>query len=415
MKTIDDILRSFANENITRGLSGENYRVLKSAFFAESADSGDGIIPRRPPKEELRQLVGKLKRYSEDIGSHPDFAHLKEGNHEYHYIVSVFVDIKGSTLLSAKMNLKDVRYIKNGMLVTAIDIFQAFDGHIHRLQGDALLAFFGRKSMSKADAIIDALNASSVLLYFVQEHLSPEFEKSGFPPLKIRIGLDFGDDEDVLWTKYGIKNCSEITTTSLHTDLAAKMQARAASNSTMMGDNIVRFLDLPDEFYEVKTYTKGGKPVEDRYAIQNVYKTYPMWALRSQGYVSRLPFMETPSTFNYKSPRDFRVKCRYKSPSEDNYSREYLSNCGALPKGMDLRFELEVSKYVKYDDVEWRVNNRGEEASLSDALDFEMPQYRRKNYCLQSTRFLGHHYMICTLKNQGRILGREQFGVFVRK
>ncbi len=106
--------------------------------------------------------------------------------------------------------------------------------------------------MQKADAIIDALNASTFLQFYVSNNLKKTFEQMGLPPIKIRIGIDFGDDDKVLWTKYGIMNCSKTTTTSIHTDLAAKLQSEAFSNRTMIGDNIVTYLDLPTEFFQTK-------------------------------------------------------------------------------------------------------------------------------------------------------------------
>ena len=151
---IKKIFENFASDNIFMQKKFEKYALLEKASLQLD------IEPHRPPKEQLRELVGKQRKYPEEIGSHPDFANLQISECEYHYIVSVFVDIKGSTVLAAKLPLEDVRFIKNGILVTAIDIFQAFDGHIHRLQGDAIFAFFGRKDISKANAIIDALNAT---------------------------------------------------------------------------------------------------------------------------------------------------------------------------------------------------------------------------------------------------------------
>ena len=54
-----------------------------------------------------------------------------------------------------------------------------------------------------------------------------------------RIGIDYGDDNDTLWSMAGQGNVSEITTTGLHTSLAAKMQANAQSNGIVVGDHIV--------------------------------------------------------------------------------------------------------------------------------------------------------------------------------
>jgi len=52
-----------------------------------------------------------------------------------------------------------------------------------------------------------------------------------------------------MWSLYGIKNCNEVTTTSIHTDLAAKLQAKAPGMGIMVGNNLLEYLDWPEEFY----------------------------------------------------------------------------------------------------------------------------------------------------------------------
>lgn len=228
VRNFQGIFNEFATEAI--GKSADLFR-RGSMQFSESRHltAANSIINKsltdyRPPKEDLRALVGKIHKYEENIGTHPDFSHLKHGDSEHHYIVSVFADIKGSTRLATKLPLNDVRELKNGSLTAMIDIFQAFDGHIHRLHGDGLLAFFGRRDMRRSQAVIDALNAVSFLQHFFQNNLRPYFEENGYPPIQIRVGIDFGNDDKVLWARYGVRNCDEVTSTSLHTDLAAKLQ-----------------------------------------------------------------------------------------------------------------------------------------------------------------------------------------------
>jgi hypothetical protein len=49
----------------------------------------------------------------------------------------------------------------------------------------------------------------------------------------------------------GIDNSSEITTCSLHTSLAAKMQVFAQSNEIIIGQNIKSRAGLKDEFFNI--------------------------------------------------------------------------------------------------------------------------------------------------------------------
>src|SRR5690606_5393984 len=124
----------------------------------------------------LRSLFGKESSvFSSSIGTHPDFADSTTLPH-HQYICSLFLDISGSTKLGLKFPLSTVRLNKNAILSTAIELFQAFDGHIHRLQGDAVFAYFGHKAMKKSDALINALSAASLMQSYNKHTLSKFFE-----------------------------------------------------------------------------------------------------------------------------------------------------------------------------------------------------------------------------------------------
>ena len=220
---------------------------------------------------ELRNFFGKNGAvYSNKIGTHPDFVDLKMDDTREQYICSVFLDISASTQLGLKYPLKEVRRIKNAILQSSILIFQAMDGHIHRLQGDAIFAYFGHRLLPKANALIDALNASTLMQYFNETVLKDFFEGEGLDPIHIRVGIDIGDDHQVLWSHYGIDGAVEVTSTSIHTDLAAKLQSKAHRNTIMIGEHVYEYLDLPSQFVEVKSYQKHGEEKKDYYVLLEI-------------------------------------------------------------------------------------------------------------------------------------------------
>jgi hypothetical protein len=83
-----------------------------------------------------------------------------------------------------------------------------------------------------------------------------------------------------------------------------------------------------------------------------------------------------------------------------------------LPKSVDIEFRLSNLSF-NYDKITWRVINRGEEAKAAGSLDFEMVEPANKFVCPQSTAYAGHHYMVCTIYYQQRVVARERIGVFV--
>jgi class 3 adenylate cyclase len=420
----NNILRSFAEYNF-EGLKSfseptmehfsENSLEAGAEFLQESTNFCDGIsksassfLPSKEKlaKRQIRELVGKtVEDIPVVIGTHPDFKELEAGGTENHYIVSVFVDIKGSTELSLKLDsLNDVKLFKDKLITTVIEIFTAFDGHIHRLQGDAVFAFFGGKKVRKSHAIVDALNAATLLQEYCDKQINPTFRSRGFPELKIRVGIDFGDDDEVLWAKYGIENCTEVTTTSLHTDLAAKLQNKAPENGIMIGDNVKQFLDLPDEFYVD----------EVNYILDIPEKKYKMWQFNWIKYLPR--FLFYPQRFDsgiYKAGIDFQFKCFYKKEKDMEW-KEYYPNTAPLVKNCLLDFRLSGIKFTYYK-IRWYVNNRGKEAIVGeDALDFEMEENRDKETCFQATVYTGHHYMKCVILDYNDlVLANEFIGIYI--
>jgi len=420
------------NSNLTRALNGvfekniapyasDNFvvnRLESTRAVAFSALQKEGAVATGSvigSADSLRSIIGKTGSYSTTIGAHPDFSHLKEGEEDYGYCTSVFVDLKGSTLLARKLSLPQVKLIKNGLIKSAIEIFQAFDGHIQRLQGDAVFALFCRKGGVKEDSIIDAINATSILQAFIQDALNPNFIDKGLPEISARIGIDFGDDTEVMWSQYGLKDCNEITTTSLHTDLAAKLQAKAPSNGIMIGDNVRAMLDLPDEFYEVKEVIRGGSPTKQRYAIKSDDYQYKMWSFRWHEYLRYFTISRSSDEALLSTIKTLKYTCKTRLPEEEKYSQNYLSGCGSLPKETQLLFKIDIPREVRWNKIKWSVENRGSEAIEGEGRpSFEMEKFRNKTECLQSTAYLGHHYMRCQVFNGNKVIADARFGVFVR-
>jgi adenylate cyclase len=252
------------------------------------------LTPDTKP-ETLAELLGK-KVPEVTFGDHPEFAHLKNGGKEYHYAVSMFIDIQGSTNLNKKYDLEQIHLIKNTVLNAAIQTCAIFDGHIQRLQGDGLFVYFVRKGLAKKEAIRGAVNAASFFSYFIKYELKKVFEQEGIENIKTRIGIDFGDDDKVLWAPYGFGKCQELTTTSLHTDLAAKLQSCASPNCIMVGDNIKSNVDLLEEYYKRKTEANSSTVDESmRYVFKDDINKfyYSQWEFQWMKYLKEFPFIGT--------------------------------------------------------------------------------------------------------------------------
>ena len=239
--------------------------------------------------EDLKEELGLREFNSEPLGLHPDYSHLKgTENFEKGYIISMFVDIKGSTILYDKYSNLVISQITQIIQSAAIHTFYCFGGYIQRLEGDGVFVYFGRKGMDKKWAIKQSLLSASLYAYFIKNDLN-EILGLKDKKIRIRIGIDFGDQNEVVWRDFGIGIASEITTTSLHTSLAAKMLKWANPNGIMVGKNIVQLSELPEYLFSIPKDSYGAE--KRRYIYQGERLLYSQHEFDWLSYLKNQPFI----------------------------------------------------------------------------------------------------------------------------
>jgi adenylate cyclase len=238
----------------------------------------------------LSTVSGKKAKYHERPGQHPDFSHLKNTDlTEHHYITSMFIDIKNSTGLFKNYEPLAVANITTAIQKAAMHTCWYFDGFIQRFHGDGLLVYFGSKTTTLKQSVSNAINSASFFSYFMKNDLKEVFLEQGVERLFTRIGIDTGEDADVVWHMAGMQDCSEVTTCSLHTSLAAKMQNHADSNGIMLGDNVKDNSLLAIDFFSIKYNEKDMK--EERYIFQMPEENfnYTQWIFNWDKYLKNHP------------------------------------------------------------------------------------------------------------------------------
>lgn len=263
------IYEDYINE-IKNAMSGHSHPLNESREFNSFEKSYLGESGREinnevlPSLSRLSNLLQHKPKIDQNLGLHPDFMHLKGTERlENHYIVSMFVDVKNSTNLFKKYDPQTVFHITNTIQKAAIHTFLIFGGYIHRLQGDGLFIYFGGKNIDIQHAVKQSLISASVFSYFMRHDLKKLFTEQGIESIFTRIGVDLGYDNDVVWGNAGNGNISEVTTCSLHTSLASKMQSNAESNGIVFGENIKANLKNCEEL--ITPVCKRTNNVNDRY------------------------------------------------------------------------------------------------------------------------------------------------------
>lgn len=300
--------------SVSEGLNGFDGSFEKSFSYRNFLDK----VPEKallPSLDEFSREVGLHPNFNQQLGLHPDFAHLKKSEEtENHYIVSVFIDIKGSTNLFRKYNPETVLIITNTIQRAAIHTCLIFGGYIHRLQGDGLFVYFGGKQVNMSTAVLRALQGTSVFSYFVKHDLKNLFSEQGIENIYTRIGIDIGFDRDVIWSKAGLGEISEVTTCSLHTSLASKMQSFAESNGVVVGDNVKTQVngDFHDLFKPVNNRT-GNENDRYIYRIPDEGFNYTQYDFHWMKFLKKQDFISTDLQGNLSLKREKPVSYPHRS------------------------------------------------------------------------------------------------------
>lgn len=247
----------------------------------------------------LNTITSYDTKYHEKLGAHPSFHDLKgTKNVEHHYIVSMFIDVRNSTALFKKYSPEIVANICRTIQLAAIHTCWYFDGYIQRLQGDGLMVYFGGKGTVKEKAIDNALLAASFVNYFVKNDLKSIFDEQGVNRIFTRIGIDFGDDKATLWHDTGAGECSEVTTTSLHTSLSSKMQSQAESNGIVVGHHIYERKQSHESYFRYKKYKVDGIERDFVYEIPDEGFRYKQYDFNWERYLRNHPLIDEDESGN---------------------------------------------------------------------------------------------------------------------
>lgn len=402
--------------------------IFASQNFSESKETE--LAPLYDTQHALRPLWGKEGINQPNIGDHPDFLHLKDTqNKEYHPIVTMFLDIANSTRLALLYDLEDVHKIKNAIICLAIEIIHSFDGHVHRIMGDAVMAYFGGKTSTTENAIIDSVNCASVINFFFQKVVSSKInEMAGEDSPGIRIGLDYGAKDDVLWSSYGYPGANEVTATSFFVDVASKLQHRAGKNNIMIGQSLQSHIDFPKELLNIKTIQRNGDLIEQLYIKPNHTNSngepinYRQYILNWSEYLLSTNLGQiSDNKLSDSNIQPLKISAEVYDTKDGNFIRQYCPASSANKKGEWIKFKVHLP-YVPQRPCEmlFKVENHGSEASKKENNSNHQTRYNLEKTKApktivhwESLSYRGLHYMIVVVKNRSGTKLKTRFGVYV--
>jgi class 3 adenylate cyclase len=404
------------------------YNQFSEAQFSQ-AELSTQIVPLYKVQNALRPLYGKGEPHPPAIGDHPDFEFLRGTTlEEFCPVTTLFMDLEASTRLGILYPLSDVAKIKNAFICMAIEVVKSFDGHVHRIMGDAVMAYFGGRTGKPGAAAIDAINCAALLQLLVRVSVLPHLDKQGYgDSFGIRIGLDHGPRDNVLWRSYGYPGMEEITATSFFVDVASKLQHAAGRHQVMIGDSLKGFLDFPDELLSVKTVVERGEEVRQPYLLPNITDAegrpinYRQHLLSWERYLQYSPL--APQVVPASGTPAVPVTATLHAEPDGVVEGKFVPTGTLGPKGKHICFVIGKLPYLPMLPYTVRciVENHGAEArKASESSDNHETTYEvtsqaghrdRKHW--EHLQYRGLHYLTVEVRNNRGVVARTRFGVYV--
>jgi class 3 adenylate cyclase len=339
----------------------------------------------------------------------------------------MFMDIDNSTRLGIIFHLEDVFLIKNAFIRTAIDIINSFNGHVHRIMGDAVLAFWGGINADDNLEIINALNCASLVRYFVDRAVIPALRDRGYDEdFGIRIGLDYGEKRHVLWSSYGYSGIDEVTATSFYVDVASKLQHQAGKNQIMLGDSLKNKLDFPDVLLKTKIIGEQGQRTEEKYLIPNYTDrdgkkiNYKKYILKWKEYLHYTPLNQYDRDYFATGAMGFVLEAEYYTEKHGSKISKYYPCANYVNKNKSLRFRLHYNYNPRLPvKVVFNVENHGKESEKIDNNGNHKEEYYIKDHNhdelvhWEETAYSGLHFLFANIHLPNGGIERLQAGVYI--
>jgi len=161
---------------------------------------------------------------------------LRNTNKGEDHMVILYVDVVGSTALSAIVSTEELSVLIRIFCQEMSIVISKYNGYVLKYAGDAVIGYFPRNP-DIISACENAVKCARIMKQVIDESINMVFPQYGFPKVKIRIALDEGKNQVVVLGRDPDLLGHVISR-------AAKFMSKAKPNQIVVGDNV--FTNLQD-------------------------------------------------------------------------------------------------------------------------------------------------------------------------
>jgi adenylate cyclase len=175
-------------------------------------------------------------------------------------VVILYVDIDGSTNMSMALPPKKFAMILHVFSQEMSLITAEYGGYVLKYVGDAIIALFPAEYNS-SQASKSAVDCAKSMKEIIKKCINPELTARGLPKISVKMTIDYGDVQVVLYGRSLDRSHIDIVGSSI--SMAAKMISLARTWQIVIGQSTYEKLDSKQNFAEMNvdrtrwTYVDG--------------------------------------------------------------------------------------------------------------------------------------------------------------
>jgi len=186
-------------------------------------------------------------------------------------VVILFVDIDGSTKMSITLSPEKFATILHVFSQEMSLATSEYGGYVLKYVGDAIISLFPAE-FDRGQASKNALECAKDMQRIIKECINPELSARGLPRVTVKMSIDYGDVQVVLYGKSLERSHIDIVGSSI--SMAAKMIALAKNWQIVIGQSVSKNLDSSQNLIEMKV-----DPTRWTYIDEKTGGSYKMYTL----------------------------------------------------------------------------------------------------------------------------------------
>jgi len=163
-------------------------------------------------------------------------------------VVILYVDIDGSTKMSMGLSPEKFATILHVFSQEMSLVTSEYGGYVLKYVGDAIIALFPAE-YDRGQASKNALDCAKDMQRIIRECVNPELSARRFPEITVKMSIDYGDVQVVLYGKSIDRSHIDIVGSSIN--MAAKMIPLAKTWQIVIGQSMYENLDNNQDLVEM--------------------------------------------------------------------------------------------------------------------------------------------------------------------